>query len=304
MRAKFVLSISIVLLGLLAGCNSQRNQTGKESFDIPDSLLMDPSYEIHKEAMFNVIENLGSPVEVSAMLHDLGVPYYGDLLAPADRAENLNTSFDQSLMLGAMSADLGYLNIYAKNTPIVDYISSIKLLSDELEVGQFFDFNTLKRLSENKHDLDSLMFISVHSFNEMNSYLERTHRSAISSLVITGLWLEGMYLATQVALKHSEETLYESIGEQKIIMEDLFSILKAHRNTPGFPELIEELESLKKEFAFVEISYIDGEPEMIEDENGMLTIIQNETSMVTITEDQIKSVSERTTIIRNHLLNL
>lgn len=302
MKAKY--AISIVLLGLLISCNSQRDQTGKESFDIPDSLLMDPSKEIHKEAMFNVIENLGSPVEVSAMLHDLGVPYYGDLLTPTDKAENLNTSFDQSLMLGAMSADLGYLNIYTKNTPIIDYISAIKLLSDELEVGQFFDFNTLKRLSENKHDLDSLMFISVHSFNEMNSYLERTHRSAISSLVITGLWLEGMYLATQVALKHSEETLYENIGEQKIIMEDLFSILKTHRNTPGFPELIDELELLKKEFVDVEISYIEGEPEMMEDENGMLVIIQHETSLVTITEDQVKSVSERTTKIRNHLLNL
>jgi len=43
---------------------------------------------------------------------------------------------------------------------------------------------------------------------------------------------------------------------------------------------------------------------MMEDENGMLLIIQNETSVVHITESQIKSVSERTTIIRNHLLNL
>jgi len=242
MRYNFALSISMVLLVLLVACNSKQSDSRKDSFDIPDSLLMDTSAEIHKEAMFNVIENLGSPVEVSAMLHDLGVPYYGDLLAPTDKADNLNTSFDQSLMLGAMSADLGYLNIYMKNTPIIDYISSIKLLSDELEVGQFFDFNTLKRLSENKHDLDSLMFISVHSFNEMNSYLERTHRSDVSALVVTGLWLEGMYLATQVALKHSEESLYESIGEQKIIMEDLFSILKSHRDVPGFPELIEELE--------------------------------------------------------------
>jgi len=304
MRAKFALNLSIVFLVLVLGCNSKQSKFGKDSFDIPDSLLIEPSDEIHKEAMFNVIENLGSPVEVSAMLHDLGVPYYGDLLTPANKAENINTSFGQSLMLGAMSADLGYLNIYTKNTPIIDYISSIKLLSDELEVGQFFDFNTLKRLSENKHDLDSLMYISVYSFNEMNSYLERTNRSAISSLVITGLWLEGMYLATQVALKHSEETLYESIGEQKIIMEDLFSILKAHRNTPGFAELIEQLELLRKEFADVEISYIEGEPEMMEDENGMLVIIQHETSLVTITENQIKSVSERTIIIRNHLLNL
>ena len=87
-------------------------------------------------------------------------------------------------------------------------------------------------------------------------------------------------------------------------MEDLFSILKAHRNAPGFPELIEELELLKKEFADVEISYIEGEPEMMEDENGMLVIIQNETSVVNITESQIKSVSERTIKIRNHLLNL
>ncbi len=306
MKMKYIniLITGILIINMVSACNSGSNKPATQSFDIPDSLLTDPAIAIHEEAMFNIIDNLGSPVEVAAMLHDLGVPYYGNLLAPPENTKNLNTSFEQALMLGAYSADLGYLNIYEKNTRIIDYISSIKSLADELAVGQFFDFNTLKRLSENKHDLDSLMFVSVYSFNQMNSYLEKSKRSSVSSLIITGLWLEGMYLATQVAAKTDDPLLNESIGEQKIIMEDLFSVLKTHKNDPGFPDLIKELELLKKEFSSVEISYTEGEPEMTEDENGMLVIIQNEESIVNITEEQLKRIKDRTFNIRNHLLNL
>ncbi len=296
----FIPGLAIIIT--LLGCKYQQGSSEKTEFTVPDSLALNASSELHQEAMEGIIENLASPVEVAAMLNDMGVPYFGNILVSTEIAEDLTTNFQKALMLGVLSADLGYLNIYRKNTSIIDYISSIKYITDELKVGQFYDFTTLKRLSENKHDLDSLMYISVRSFNQMNSYLEKTHRTNISSLVITGLWLEGFYLATQVAKDFPSHEISESIGEQKIIMEDLFSILENHKDKPGFNDLIAHLNLLKHEFDNVEITYEIGEPETVEDENGMLVIIQNEESIVHITDDQLNKIINRTSEIRNHFI--
>jgi len=284
-------------------CHSKSPKNQKEDFVIPDSISSETYGSLQSEAMEGIIENLASPVEVSMMLHDLDVPFSENLPADNKNVENLNTNFQKAVMLGILSGDLGYLNIYEKNTTIIDYISSIKYLTDELKVGQFYDFSTLKRLSENKHDLDSLMFISVRSFNKMNSFLEQTKRGHISTLVITGLWVEGLYLATQVVKNYPHREISESIGEQKLIMEDLFSVLKTYKEVPSFSQLLDELQQLKTLLDEVEITYETGEPETVEDENGMLVIVQNDKSIVNITDEQLNKITSKTAEIRNLLLN-
>ena len=304
MRSFISLVLIILIFAASFSCNFNKNQNSQDSFDIPDSVGIVETSLLQKEAMAEVVSNLASPVEVAAMLSHLGIAFQGDLLSSTDKIKSLNTNFHRALALGALGADLGYLNIYMKNNKALDYLSSINYLADELNVGQFFDFNALKRLSENKHDLDSLMYQSVHSFNEMNSYLEESHRGNISALVIAGLWLEGFYLATQISMEQNNATLNESIGEQKIIIEDLFSILENYETDTAFQNFIRELTQLKEEFAEVEISYEAGDPEMVEDENGMLLVIQNEKSIVDISDEQLKKIVLKTEEIRNHFINL
>ena len=304
MRSFISLILIILIFAASFSCNLNKNQNSQDSFDIPDSVGIVETSLLQKEAMAEVVSNLASPVEVAAMLSHLGIAFQGDLLSSTDKIKSLNTNFHRALALGALGADLGYLNIYMKNNKALDYLSSINYLADELNVGQFFDFNALKRLSENKHDLDSLMYQSVHSFNEMNSYLEESHRGNISALVIAGLWLEGFYLATQISMEQNNATLNESIGEQKIIIEDLFSILENYETDTAFQNFIRELTQLKEEFAEVKISYEAGDPEMVEDENGMLLVIQNEKSIVDISDEQLRKIVLKTEEIRNHFINL
>ena len=303
MKYKVIIILFLVIPTIIHSCNTNNKRSAEKKFILPDS-LEDVSYLLQEEAMSEIIGNLASPVEVAAMLSELGVPFYPQLPASTNKVNDLNTNFDKALALGALGADLGYLNIYNKNTLIIDYISAIKYLTDELNVGQFFDFNTLKRLCENKHELDSLMFQSVLSFNQMNTFLEKTGRGNTSTLVITGLWLEGFYIATQINKSDPRPELIESIGEQKIILKDLFSLLENYEDNPAFKELYQELGSLAKIYDDVEITYETGEPETFENDNGMLEIIQNEKSTVHITIDQVESIIKETEKIRNRFINL
>ncbi len=97
--------------------------------------------------------------------------------------------------------------MYEKTGTSIELVSSIKKLADGLNVGQFFDFETIKRLSLNRSNLDSLLYLSVDSYTRMDEYLGRTNRSQLSSLMIIGAWIEAQYFATQVMKQYPEESV-------------------------------------------------------------------------------------------------
>jgi len=288
-----------VMLSLITGCRS-----GDKGADltIPDSVL-NQGIEMSGEVMQDIVQNISSPVEMAALIKELGVEYSNRYLSPTDRVDDLSASFQQALNLGIYVADLGYLNMYNKTSGVIDYISAIKTLADNIKVGQFFDFTTLKRLATNNQNLDSLMYISVHSFNEMDEYLHANNRTNLSALIVSGVWVEGLFLGTQVYKTSPNELLAERIGEQKLTLDQLILILGNYSEDRQYRVLVEELGKLKEIFDGIIIRTEYGEPEMIE-ENGMLTIVQNEKSIVEISAEQLNQIADITEEVRNRLINL
>ncbi|MBN2275216.1 MAG: hypothetical protein JXR41_14525 [Bacteroidales bacterium] len=287
---------------IISSCKSGGDRTADSDFEIPDSVLTE-GLEISEETMQNVVQNISSPVEMAALIKELGVPYSNKYLSSTARVGKLSTNFQQSLNLGIYGADLGYLNMYNKTSAVIDYISAIKTLADDIKVGQFFDFTTLKRLATNNQNLDSLMYISVHSFNQMDKYLHSNKRSNLSALIITGVWIEGLYLGTQVAKEAPNDQLAERIGEQKITLNELILILENFKNDKQYAKLIRELLLIKEQYKDVVIRIEKGEPQMIE-EDGMLTIVQNDKSIIEISPEQLNGIIITTEKVRNRLISL
>jgi hypothetical protein len=291
-----------ILLAFAAGSCKSGGQGKDVGAEIPDSVL-NAGIEISEEVMQDIVQNISSPVEMAAMIKDLGVPYSNRYISPTDRVGNLTTSFQQALNLGIYAADLGYLNMYNKTSAVIDYLTAIKTLSDAIKVGQFFDFTTLKRLATNSKNLDSLMYISVHSFNQMDKYLHSNNRTNLSALMVTGVWIEGLYLGTQVYKVTPNQQLAERIGEQKLTLDQLMLILEKYQRDKQYTKLLEDLQLLKDLFKTVNIRIEKGEPEMIE-ENGMLTIVQNDKSIIEITPELLTSIIATTEQVRNRLISL
>ncbi len=293
----FVVSI------LIFGCKSAGERGKSDEFDVPEDVLNEGVLEISEEVMQDIVQNISSPVEMAALVKSLNVNFSNQYLAPTENVDELTTSFQQAFYLGVYAADLGYLNIYNKTNSVIEYITAIKTLADGVRVGQFFDFTTLKRLAQSNQNLDSLMYISVHSFNQMDKYLRSDNRSNLSTLMVTGVWIEGLYLATQVAKSDPHPELAERIGEQKIIMGDLMLILENYKSDKNFAKLIDELNVLRGEFNDVTITIQKGEPEAIE-EDGMLIIVQHDQSIVNISPEKLNSIISKTEEIRNKLISI
>jgi hypothetical protein len=289
----------LIAIFLLASCGQRSSENLEVDMDDVDT----GELQLSSETMDDIIQNLASPVEVAALINAMNVPYSTQYLADPESLSTNTSSFEMAFSLGALSADLGYLNMYEKTGTAINFLSSINQLADALQIGQFFDFATLQRLATSSSDLDSLMFISVHSFNNMDEYLRETDRSNLSALMITGVWIESLYLATQVAKQNSNEDLKLMIGEQKLILNDLLLVLNNYNNEVAIVKYINDLEIIKNVYDDVKITYEVGEPQTIE-EDGMLTVVQSESSHINMSSETLRKIIQVTEEVRNMRMNI
>jgi len=291
----------LLVIPLLASCGGNSED---QSADIPDSVKNGASsnlVEVSQEVIDDLVQNVSSPIEMAALIKKEGVPFSKNYLSDPDYVDNYNTSFAKAINLGIYGADLGYMNMYDKTGLILSHITAIKKITEDLKIGQFFDFATLKRLSSNNENLDSLMYISTSSFNRMDSYLRENKRSNMSTLMVTGVWIEGLYLATQVAIKSSNDEIKKRIGLQKISLNDLLIVLKVYKSDKNFAELISDFEQIKADFDSIKISVEKGDP-TTKEVDGVLMIIQNDIQHVDMPKGQLEKIITTIEKVRNKII--
>ena len=295
----------VLLLGTFVLANNSCGDKDPDEVDFgEDNGFQEDVQQIDEDAINGILESFSSPVEMAALIEDLGVPFSKRYLASPDVADDYDTNFKKAIGLGVLSADLGYLNVYAKTGEIVNYLAVIKGIADELNIGQFFDFQTLKRLATNNDNMDSLMFLSVNSFHQMDEHLRKNNRSNLSALVVTGVWMEGLYLATQIAKNDPTKSLRDRVGEQQMILTDLFKILEVYKSQDkNFEKLVQDFQELNKVYEPVKISFVEGVTETVEID-GITVVIQKDSSIVEMSDEQLNSIILVTEKIRNKLISL
>lgn len=280
---------AFVCINLLSACSCNNNSSNDDFTDIPDSLQNAP-LQLSENVVNDMIQNISSPVEMANQIKSSGAEFSQQVLNPADRIDDYNTSFKRALNLGAYAADLGYINTFNKSSVVVPYLMAVKDLADGINVGQFLDFNTLKRLATNSTNLDSLKQLSVSSFNSMDKYLREQKRSNVSTAIVAGTWVEGIYITCSVIEQTKDADLINRLGDQKEIVNILLIVLnnfsKADKN---FQDLYEKIEQIKHIYDDVRITTEFGDP-VTKEINGMLSIEQNEITHVEITPEQVNDI--------------
>ncbi|HYC83859.1 MAG TPA: hypothetical protein VEB86_01500 [Chryseosolibacter sp.] len=292
-----------IVLALLIGCGSGNSaKTDDIIGEIDTTTSTEPS--ISKELISNVLQSIPSPIEISVLLKQSGKKYNPSYLNASDNISKYNTNFKKALNLGIYGTDLGYTNIYEQNNDGVKYMASIKDLADGLNIGQFFDIETIGRLATNSKNLDSLLLITTQNFNNINHYLQTQSRENLSVLLLTGGWLEALHIVCEVSKANPDnKQLQETIGEQKIILENIMLLLSFYKDKDqNMASLLGDMNKLKDAFDKVTITYVH-KPATFEVVGGVMVIKDNSTSTITITPDDIKSIGSITENIRTKVIS-
>lgn len=295
MAKNIIYFISFILI--LASCGDGGDNTieGPVEDDGPVNIEIDP------EKINWLIESFPSPIEMAATIKDLDVPYSKKNLVPTETVGDFDSNFEKALGLGMLSADLGYLNVYGRKNAIVEYLTSIKRLADALDVDQFFDFQTLKRLAANSSDLQELMYLSVTSYHDMDEHLRKTKRSDLSALMITGVWVEGQYLSAKVNQFKSDKRTEEIIVGQKEILKELLGVLDFFKEKAHFGKMNKDFHELLSLYDAVNITIVEGE-DKVTMQDSIMVVDPGEHAVIEYTKEDLDKISNKIISIRNNLI--
>ena len=298
MRILLVVFAAVVLVA----CGSGKKADEKAFLESLDS-AKNSGTSIDQEVINSVLQQIPSPLEISVLLKESGTKYDLGLLNSPDNIASYNSNYKKALNLGIFGTDLGYTHIYEQNQDGLKFLESVKKLADELNIGQFFDIKTIGRLAGNSRNLDSLLLITTQNFNSINAYLQNQGRSNLSVLLLSGGWLEAMHLTCDVAVKDTKnKKLQETIGEQKIILEQIILLLSFYKDSDeNMASLLKDMEELKGAFDNISITYLYKESTM-EVVNGVAVVKDNSTTTIQITEQDIAKIKAITSSIRNKII--
>jgi len=292
--------ISGLFLVLFMAC-SPGNKSEEQAFvdDLDSAPIEDQavSGEVNE-----ILHRIPSPLEISVLLKESGKKYNVAFLNSPDNLSRYNTNYKRALNLGIYGTDLGYTNIYEQSQDGIKYMSTIKDLANELNIGQFFEMETIARLVSNSNNLDSLLLITTQNFNTINQYLQTQNRSHLSVLFLTGGWLEALHITCEVAKINPDNLqLQETIGGQKIILENIMHLLSFYKeNDENMAGLLADMEGLKQTYDKVIITSI-YKPSTFEVIDGVMVIKDNSSSTIEITQADIENIRTMTQNIRTKI---
>jgi hypothetical protein len=294
----------VFLISLLAlfftACGTGKKPDEQAFLNSLDSAKSGPT--IDEEVINSILQQIPSPLEISVLLKESGTKYNASMLNTPDNLSKYNSNYKKALNLGVFGTDLGYTNIYEQNQDGIKYLSSIKSLADGLNIGQFFDIETIGRLATNSKNLDSLLLITTQNFNSINHYLQTQSRASLSVLLLIGGWVEAMQITCQVAAKDTKnKELQEKIGEQKIILEQIVLLLSFYKDDANMASLLNDMNELKVAFDKINITYTYKESTM-EIIDGVAVIKDNSSTTINVTNEDIEAIRTLTNSIRNKII--
>lgn len=243
MKVLYILYFLLIIFWYLAGsCNyNPENEDDKhtKTDEYADNKLLTSTRE--------VFYTLPSPVTTAELIIQSGVTFESRYLNPVRNVFYYETTQSMALNLGIYTADLSYVCLYNQQQLSIDYLNAVKTLADGLGLLQLLRNEDIVALEEGLFDRDSVKLMVENLFFSSGDFLNDNNRPELALLVQVGAWIEGIYLAMQLARQsiHINKELVDRIVEQ---YESLLLVIKSLEAFKGLSLIevpLKDIKSLK-----------------------------------------------------------
>ena len=286
-------------LAFFYSCSSGNN--AEETNTDTSKIISQEEKKTHAEI---VMYNIPSPVETSQLLLDAGAKYDGGLTNKAENYKQYKSSEAQAVNLGVHGSDLSFAGVFQNAQECMSFMKSINSLCGELGISGAFNENTAERIDKNKNNKDSVLDIISKSFWEADGYLKENNRSNISSLLITGGWIEGMYIASKVYDKTKSEKIKNRIicAPQANALKSLIAMLEGEKfNTDAATSVISGLKNLNS--VFEKIPSAKTETKAVTDKEKHETKLETK-SDIKVSDEVLNDILKNVVSLRNSIIAL
>jgi|SRR5690554_2560944 len=223
-------------------CANTQNKTETEIEDAAVS----QSYIKKEKGIVGLINGeifcIPSPYNFSKHIHLVSNQYNTTLLNTPLNKNKYVTPLKKAINLGIYGIDLAYINTFSQSADALQYFSTIKTLSDELGLFDVFDIGTIERIENNINSQDSVLNIITNKYREADMLLKNDNQKKQAALILTGSWIESLYLLTQIEKETPHPQTRKHIAEHMFSAKSILGLLKPHYKTSkDFTQLIDNI---------------------------------------------------------------
>lgn len=248
-----------------------------------------------KHQIEEVAYNIPPPSEIPYLLQATGAEFNQNLINSREKVDQYISSNDKAaLNLGVYAADIGYLTSYDKTQEAIDYLTACKTLSDDLGLIGTFDAKLLEKFEQNISNKDSLTRLLDRTMRESQNYLRDDSRNKLSSLVVAGSFIEGLYIATGLIKSYPKNILPEDnrnlvltplmrvVLEQKGSVSEVVKMLEAAEQTETVAAILADFRKLEDTYQNLNIE------EQIKNNRADLVLSDKNLEGITTIVEQIR----------------
>ncbi len=254
------ISTLAICVALLAACNRSKTTTNlEENYTVSTEDEASAKDALNKSK--TILYTIPAPVEVASLIKESGAKYDEDLLHNINKVNNYDTNLKMALNLGIYTTDMSFTNIFEQSQKTVDYITSLKHLTERLGIVQLVDEETINKIEAQSSSKDELLNIVSEVYMNANQYLMENNRKNIAAEVMVGGWTEGLYIALNI-IKNSEKSnkqLTERVIAQKLALATVLNILETN-NPNSYDEDLNYLTSKMQEIKVI-FDEVKAEPQ-------------------------------------------
>ncbi|MFZ6000022.1 MAG: hypothetical protein ACOYW3_05890, partial [Bacteroidota bacterium] len=239
---KFTRSLSLftatLAMLILGSCGGSKTESDSNEFEQAQESL--------KDQIEDVVYNIPSPTEIPYLLEATGAEFNQTLVNDRAKADQYASKNDKAaLNLGVYAADIGYLSSYDKTQEAIDYLNACKSLADGLGVIGSFDLEVLKSFEANISNKDSLASLLDKTVQKTGAFLKDDSRNKLAALVVTGSFVEGLYISTGLIKSYPKNILPDD--QRNLVLTPLMRVIL--QQAQSVDELLKMLSAVEKDEA-------------------------------------------------------
>lgn len=217
---KIFLNFSLLLLAsgiLLLSCKTEKKE----------NILSETEEYAEESEETNVIYRLPSPVDMFVYLKESNGTFDKNFMNPGSKQVNYLTKHSKLLNFGIYASDLVYSTVFGQSQESFQYFKTAKALADELGYTEGFNQILIKRMEQSQFNTDSVYQISMDAYWDACTFLEDQGKTDELTLIITGGWLESVYIALKTNKSFAtDDAIIQRIAEQYMPLDNLLSLFK------------------------------------------------------------------------------
>jgi hypothetical protein len=161
------------------------------------------------------------------LVKNWGVPNPALLNDPANASSYL-TKKKQALNFGVYVTDMTTAGLYEQTQTVLRYKQALMHLVDALGLKSAADPQLLQKMEDNINNKNELLNIISELYSSCTTFLSEDDRDFYALAILTGGWVEGMYIATSVLDENKSdnvEKMRQLVKDNKLTFDLLWQAL-------------------------------------------------------------------------------